>query len=67
LEASGGAFGGWSYNCTPSNSSGVPLSPVVINATGPNYCAITFSPAVYINGNLITPANSNVTVGAIFN
>jgi len=35
---------------------------VVITATGPNYCTIKFSSAI---GNI--PANSNVTVGAIFN
>jgi uncharacterized protein YjdB len=67
LKASGGAFGGWSYNCTPSNVNGVPLNPVVITAAGPNYCSITFSNAVYSNGNLVTPANTNVTLGAIFN
>jgi hypothetical protein len=58
LKATGGAFGGWSYNCTPSNASGVPLNPPVITAAGPNYCAITFSQAT---------GNSNVSVGAIFN
>jgi hypothetical protein len=68
LKAAGGAFGGWSYNCTPSNANGVPLNPVVITAAGPNYCSITFSAAVYDSqGNLVTPANSNVTLGAIFN
>jgi hypothetical protein len=58
LKASGGAFGGWSYNCTPSNASGVPLNPVVITAAGPNYCTISFTAA---------SGNSNVTIGAIFN
>jgi hypothetical protein len=68
LKASGGAFGGWSYNCTPSDLAGNPLVPATISATGPNYCAVTFSPAVYdALGNVITPANSNVTLGAIFN
>jgi hypothetical protein len=67
LKATGGAFGGWSYNCTPSNASGVPLNPVVITAAGPNYCAITFSPAVYVGNTLIQAANSNVSIGAIFN
>lgn len=62
LTATGGAFGGWSYNCIPSDVNGVPLSPATITATGPNYCAITFSPPT---NNV--PANSNVTVGAIFN
>jgi hypothetical protein len=67
LTATGGAFGGWSYNCTPSlangntqNPDGTPVQPT---AAGPNYCKITFA-------NLITNTNSNntnVTVGAIFN
>jgi uncharacterized protein YjdB len=68
LKATGGAFGGWSYNCTPSNSNGVPINSSAITAAGPNYCTVTFSPAVYdANGNLVTPANTDVTVGAIFN
>jgi Bacterial Ig-like domain (group 2) len=47
-------FGGWSYNCIPSNSSGVPLTaPPYYTATGPNYCVVTL--------------NTNDTVGAIFN
>jgi uncharacterized protein YjdB len=62
LEAAGAAFGGWSYNCAPSDKNGNPLNPAVITAVGPNYCAITFSlPTTNV------PANSNVTVGAIFN
>lgn len=67
LKATGGAFGGWSYNCTPSDSTGNTKNPPPITAAGPNYCAITFSNAVYVNGTLVTPANSNVTIGAIFN
>jgi hypothetical protein len=67
LEATGGAFGGWSYNCAPSDSTGNTTNPPPVTSGGPNYCAITFSPAVYVNGTLVTPANSNVTVGAIFN
>jgi hypothetical protein len=60
LKASGGAFGGWSYNCTPSNPNGVPLNPASITADGPNYCTVTFDPS--------SPTlNTNVTVGAIFN
>ncbi|HEY5056662.1 MAG TPA: hypothetical protein VII58_10915, partial [Acidobacteriaceae bacterium] len=56
-------FGGWSYNCTPSNSSGVALtSPPHWTATGPNYCTVTLSPPTAAE-----PLNSNVTVGAIFN
>jgi uncharacterized protein YjdB len=66
LEAQGAAFGGWSYNCSPSDKNGNPIT--TISATGPNYCTVTFSPATYdTNGNLIQAANSNVTVGAIFN
>jgi uncharacterized protein YjdB len=58
LKAAGGAFGGWSINCTPSDQNGVPLnpppnSPPAINATGPNYCVVTLT--------------TDDTVGAIFN
>jgi len=52
--ANGASFGGWSYNCTPSNASGVPLpGPVFWTAAGPNYCTVTLT--------------TNDTVGAIFN
>jgi hypothetical protein len=53
-------FGGWSYNC-------IQQGPV--SATGPNSCTVTISPAVYDSKTLelITPANTNVTVGSIFN
>ncbi len=52
--AGAGAFGGWSYNCTPSDQNGNPLpGPVFWTAAGPNYCVINLS--------------SNNTVGAIFN
>jgi hypothetical protein len=38
LEAQGGNFGGWSYNCTPSTSTGTPLtSAPYYTAAGPNY------------------------------
>ena len=64
LTATGGAFGGWSYNCVPTDANGVPLIPPAgPTAAGPNYCKITFA-------NLTTNTNSNntnVTVGAIFN
>jgi uncharacterized protein YjdB len=56
FTATGGNFGGWSYNCTPSTSTGVPLSPPVITAVGPNYCTVT-----------ISNSNTDITVGAIFN
>jgi hypothetical protein len=64
LTATGGAFGGWSYNCIPTDANGVPLvSPAGPTAAGPNYCKVTFA-------NLNTGSNANntnVTVGAIFN
>jgi Bacterial Ig-like domain (group 2) len=54
LTAQGGAFGGWSYNCTPSDQNGVALTgPPFWTAAGPNYCTVTLT--------------SNDTVGAIFN
>jgi Bacterial Ig-like domain (group 2) len=49
-------FGGWSYNCTPSDPNGVPLNPVVLTEAGPNYCTVNF-----------TSSNTDITVGAIFN
>ena len=56
----GAAFGGWSYNCTPSDASGNPLpGPVFWTAAGPNYCTVTLGGG--------TVYSSNVTVGAIFN
>jgi uncharacterized protein YjdB len=51
--AGAGQFGGWSYNCTPSDASGNTTSPPPITANGPNYCVVTLS--------------SSDTVGAIFN
>ena len=56
LTAQGGAFGGWSWSCTPSDQNGNPIPPTAITAAGPNYCTVTLS-----------PGNPNVTVGAIFN
>jgi len=55
-----GTFGGWSWDCTPSDSSGTPLpGPVFYTAAGPNYCSI-----LLVN---VADDISNVTVGAIFN
>jgi uncharacterized protein YjdB len=55
----GVAFGGWSYNCTPSDVNGNPLpGPIFWTAAGPNYCTVTFSAA---------DQNSDITVGGIFN
>jgi hypothetical protein len=63
-------FGGWSYNCMPSDANGNPLpGPTYWTAAGPNYCTVTIYPAVYDSktGDLVAPANTNITVGAIFN
>jgi uncharacterized protein YjdB len=55
-----GTFGGWSWDCTPSDASGTPLpGPTLYTAAGPNYCTILL-------GNAADDI-SNVTVGAIFN
>jgi hypothetical protein len=56
LMATGGAFGGWSYNCIPSDANGNPIPPnkPQFTAAGPNYCKIALM-------------DTNVTVGAIFN
>jgi hypothetical protein len=54
----GVAFGGWSYNCAPSDINGNTNNPPPITAAGPNYCVVSFS---------IADQNSNVTVGGIFN
>jgi uncharacterized protein YjdB len=56
-------FGGWSYNCTPSDVNGKTVPAVGITAAGPNYCVVTFT----ASGTVANPANTNVTVGAIFN
>jgi hypothetical protein len=49
----GVAFGGWSYNCTPT---------VAVNAAGPNSCSVIVG-----NDTSATNPTSNVSVGAIFN
>jgi hypothetical protein len=64
LKAVGGAFGGWSYNCTPSDEIGRPIDPTAIKPDGPNYCAFIFASSTDPNN---TSLNTNVTVGAIFN
>jgi len=58
LKATGGAFGGWSDNCKPSDQNGNLLpppsnAPPAINANEPNYCVVTLT--------------YDATVGAIFN
>jgi len=65
VKAQGGNFGGWSYNCTPSDALGNTSPVPAITATGPNYCVVNFTGnATSSNQN---QANTNVTVGAIFN
>lgn len=69
LTATGGAFGGWSYNCTPSDAQGNFLSgPIFYTATGPNYCVAPLQVIITDpNTNQSYTASPNVTVGAIFN
>jgi hypothetical protein len=56
-----GAFGGWSWDCTPCTLSGNVCTPIAappyFTAAGPNYCTVTLG----------TDTSSNVSVGAIFN
>ncbi len=54
-------FGGWSYNCTPSDKNGnTLLAPPFWTAAGPNYCKVTITSS----GSF---PNTNITVGGIFN
>jgi hypothetical protein len=69
IEAQGGQFGGWSYNCTPSDSTGKPLpGPIYYTAKGPNYCV---APLTVIVEDPVTHVTftefPSVTIGAIFN
>lgn len=73
LTATGGAFGGWSYNCIPSDIDGNPLpGPNPWTAAGPNYCVLPFEASyTYVNSSNQTVTvhvdGLNQTVGAIFN
>jgi hypothetical protein len=71
LTAQGGLFGGWSYNCTPSDINGNPLTtpPTSQQAQdGPNYCTVTITPNDPNSGNSpYLNDGPNITVGAIFN
>jgi hypothetical protein len=64
LTATGANFGGWSYDCLPSDINGNLLNqnPLIdttlITATGPNYCVVQQA---------IPTQPTNLTVGAIFN
>ncbi len=63
-------FGGWSYNCIPSDDQGNYLpGPVYFTKAGPNYCVApitTVTDTDPITGEVIL-ASPNVTIGAIFN
>jgi hypothetical protein len=73
LTATGGAFGGWSYNCIPSDIDGKYLAgPNPWTAAGPNYCVLPFEGSyTYVNSSnqtiTVTVDGLNQTVGAIFN
>lgn len=64
--AGAGAFGGWSYNCVPSDANGTPLTGTAAagTAAGPNYCVVTLA-------NFSTVTNSYIpsddVVGIIVN
>ena len=62
--AGAGQFGGWSYNCTPSDQNGNPLTgSSTWTAAGPNYCVVQLG-VPNSSGQTVL---SNETVGAIFN
>jgi hypothetical protein len=73
IEGQGGAFGGWSYNCSPSDADGDLLAADAWTATGPNYCLVTFEgTGVEVDPSgtgftTVTVDGVNETVGAIFN
>jgi hypothetical protein len=59
LTATGANFGGWSYDCLPSDSKGNLLNTnPLITAAGPNYCVVQQA---------VSAQPTNLTVGAIFN
>lgn len=61
----GGTFGGWSFNCNLSDSTGNTTNPPAISAAGPNYCVAPLNGTE--SGNAGTVQGINTTVGAIFN
>ncbi len=76
LTATGGQFGGWSYNCLPSDAQGnlLPLPPPPPwTAAGPNYCVLpfygtyTYVDPITMQTITVTVDGINQTVGAIFN
>ncbi|MGH9562048.1 MAG: Ig-like domain-containing protein [Terracidiphilus sp.] len=63
-------FGGWSYNCVPSDDQGNYLpGPIYFTQAGPNYCVapITLIQTTDPVTGEVFLASPNVTVGAIFN
>jgi hypothetical protein len=64
LTATGANFGGWSYDCLPSDINGNLLNSnkaidaTLITSTGPNYCVVQQA---------IPAQATNLAVGAIFN
>jgi hypothetical protein len=71
IEAQGGQFGGWSYNCQPSDSQGhILTAPPYYTAAGPNYCVAPLTVTV-TDDNPTNPVTfisyPNVTIGSIFN
>lgn len=70
IESQGGQFGGWSYNCAPSDSHGNILAALpYYTAAGPNYCVapLFYKVKDYRDPGYTDTAYPNVTVGAIFN
>jgi uncharacterized protein YjdB len=67
LTAQGGAFGGWSYNCTPSDAEGNTVAG--FTAAGPNYCVVSLTETVFdqLTQQNVTISGVDQTVGAIFN
>jgi hypothetical protein len=69
LTAQGGAFGGWSYNCTPSDVNGNAVAAPGFDAAGPNYCVVDLTETVFdqLTGTDVTINGVDQSVGAIFN
>ncbi len=69
LTAQGGAFGGWSYNCTPSDINGNAIAAPGFTEAGPNYCVVSLTETVYdqLTGQDVTISGVDQSVGGIFN
>ena len=65
LTAQGGAFGGWSSNCTPSDQNGVPLTAAPFwTAAGPNYCTVSLTSDDTVGGILTKRSRHNAMKAA---